>query len=168
MCQQFKSIYFSNIRKYMGILTSEIKKFIKNQKLGFFATVCPDGTPNLSPKGTTIAWDDDHIVFADIHSPGTVNNLLANPAIEINMVDVFTRKGYRFKGKAEVLSEGPAFDEVMSFYKNAGSKYTINHIVFVKIERILPIFSPVYDTGISEDEVIDRWIDYWNSIHTKK
>src|SRR5215831_11838136 len=72
----------------MAILTTEIKEFIKKQKLGFVATVCPDGTPNLSPKGTTTVWDDDHLVFADIHSPGTVNNLLHNPSIEINIVDI--------------------------------------------------------------------------------
>jgi predicted pyridoxine 5'-phosphate oxidase superfamily flavin-nucleotide-binding protein len=39
----------------MGVLTTEIKEFVKKQKLGFIATVCPDGTPNLSPKGTTTA-----------------------------------------------------------------------------------------------------------------
>jgi len=41
---------------------------VTEQRLGFVATVCPDGTPNLSPKGTTAVWDDDHIVFADIRS----------------------------------------------------------------------------------------------------
>ena len=56
----------------MGILTQEIKEFVKQAKLGFVATVCPDGTPNLSPKGTTTVWDDDHLVFADIHSPGNI------------------------------------------------------------------------------------------------
>ena len=152
----------------MGILTQEIKEFVKQVKLGFVATVCPDGTPNLSPKGTTTTWDDDHLVFADIHSPGTVNNLLINPSIEISIVDVFTRKGYRFKGIAKVLSDGSLFDEIVTFYKNTGSKYTINNIVLVKVERILPILSPVYDTGISEDEVITRWSDYWNSIYGNK
>jgi uncharacterized protein len=34
----------------MGILTPEIKDFVQKAKLGFIATVCPDGTPNLSPK----------------------------------------------------------------------------------------------------------------------
>lgn len=152
----------------MGIFTTEIKEFVKQQKLGFVATVCPDGTPNLSPKGTTTVWDDDHLVFADIHSPGTINNLLLNPAIEINMVNVFTRKGYRFKGIAKVLSEGNLFEEIISYYKNAGSKYTIKNIALIKVERILPLLSPVYDTGISEDEVVNRWTDYWNSIYLKK
>jgi uncharacterized protein len=82
----------------MAILTTEIKEFVRQQKLGYVATVCPDGTPNLSPKGTTTVWDNEHLVFADIHSPGTINNLLVNPSVEINIVDIFIRKGYRFKG----------------------------------------------------------------------
>ena len=152
----------------MGILTQEIKEFVKQTKLGFVATVCPDGTANLSPKGTTTVWDDDHLVFADIHSPGTIDNLLLNPSIEINIVDVFIRKGYRFKGTGKVFSKGPLFEEAISFYKEAGSKYIINNIVLVKVERILPLLSPVYDTGISEEDVIKRWTDYWNDIYTKK
>jgi hypothetical protein len=122
----------------MGILTTEIKEFVKKEKLGFAATVCPDGTPNLSPKGTTTVWDDDHLVFADIHSPGTVENLLNNPSIEINVVDVFLRKGYRFKGIGQVLSEGSLFEEVLSFYKAAGSGHTIKNIVLIKVKRVLP------------------------------
>ena len=151
----------------MAILTQEIKEFVKQTKLGFVATVCPDGTPNLSPKGTTTVWDDDHLVFADIHSPGTVNNLLVNPSIEINIVDVFIRKGYRFKGIGKVLSEGSLFNEVIAFYKNAGSKYIINNIVLVRVERIIPLLSPAYDTDISEDEVVKRWSDYWADIYKK-
>ena len=76
----------------MSVLTEEIREFVNKTKLGFVATVCPDGTPNLSPKGTTIAWDENHLAFADIHSPGTINNLLLNPSVEINVVDVFSRK----------------------------------------------------------------------------
>ena len=152
----------------MGILTKEIKEFVKQVKLGFVATVCPDGTPNLSPKGTTTVWDDDHLVFADIHSPGTINNLLVNPSVEINIVDVFIRKGYRFKGIGKVLSEGPLFEEIVSFYQAANVKYAINNIVLVKVDRVIPLLSPVYDTGISEDEVIKRWRDYWNVFYVSK
>ena len=149
----------------MGILTTEIKEFIKKTRLGFVATVCADGTPNLSPKGTTTAWDDDHLVFADIHSPGTVNNLLTNPAVEVNIVDIFLRKGYRFKGVGQVLSDGSLFQEIASFYKNAGSRYTINNIVLIKVGQVIPIISPIYDMGATEEEVIKRWKDYWNTIY---
>ena len=151
----------------MRLLTPEIREFVTKAKLGFIASVCPDGTPNLSPKGTTIVWDDDHLAFADIHSPGTVQNLLSNPAIEINVVDVFTRKGYRFKGTAKVFSEGDIFNKVISFYGEAASKYKINNIVVVKVNRVIPITSPIYDTGISEEDVKTRYIDYWNSVHPR-
>ena len=151
----------------MGLLAQEIKDFVNKTKLGFIATVCPDGTPNLSPKGTTIVWDEDHLAFADIHSPGTVQNLLHNPAIEINVVDVFTRKGYRFKGAAKIFSEGEVFDKVISFYGEAASKYRINNIVLIKVDKVIPITSPIYDTGLSEEEVKNKYIDYWNSVHPK-
>jgi len=34
----------------MGILTEDMKRVVNEQRLGFVATVCPDGTPSLSPK----------------------------------------------------------------------------------------------------------------------
>ena len=51
-----------------GILTEETKRVVLEQRLGYHATVCPDGTPNLSPKGTASVWDDDHRFFAEIRS----------------------------------------------------------------------------------------------------
>jgi predicted pyridoxine 5'-phosphate oxidase superfamily flavin-nucleotide-binding protein len=53
-------------------------RVVLEQSLGFVATVTPDGRPNLSPKGTTTVWDEHHLMFADIASPGTVENLASN------------------------------------------------------------------------------------------
>ena len=44
----------------MAALSDEMKRVVERQRLGFVATVCPDGTPNLSPKGTLSVLDDDH------------------------------------------------------------------------------------------------------------
>lgn len=44
-------------------LTVRMKRVFEEQALGFVATVSSDGTPNLSPKGTTSVWDDEHLVF---------------------------------------------------------------------------------------------------------
>jgi predicted pyridoxine 5'-phosphate oxidase superfamily flavin-nucleotide-binding protein len=63
----------------MGRLTEDMKRVLREQRLGYVATVRPDGTPNLSPKATTTVWDDDHLIFADLRSPGTVENLHHNP-----------------------------------------------------------------------------------------
>ena len=37
----------------MPIMTEDMKRVVREQKVGFIATVCPDGTPNLSSKGRT-------------------------------------------------------------------------------------------------------------------
>ena len=66
----------------MSTLTPDMKRVVEEQRLGFVATVCPDGTPNLSPKGTIAVWDDEHLVFANIRSPGTLANLRHNASVE--------------------------------------------------------------------------------------
>jgi predicted pyridoxine 5'-phosphate oxidase superfamily flavin-nucleotide-binding protein len=83
----------------VAILTEDMKRLVREQGLGFYATVCEDGSPNLSPKGTTRVWDDDHLFFADIRSPQTVANISRGSLVEINVIDPFVRKGYRFKGR---------------------------------------------------------------------
>jgi uncharacterized protein len=91
---------------HMAILNEDMKRVVGEQRLGFYATVCEDGSPNLSPKGTTLIWDDDHLFFADIRSPQTVANIRRGSLVEVNVVDPFVRKGYRFKGPAVVHERG--------------------------------------------------------------
>ncbi len=152
----------------MGILTEDMQRVVNEQRLGYIATVCPDGTPNLSPKGTTAVWDDEHLIFADICSPNTVANLRQNPSLEINVVDTTLRKGYRFKGTATIIGEGPQFDEMVAFYQRRGTANPIQHIVLVKVERALPLISPSYDLGQTEEQVSNRWERYWDELRQKR
>jgi hypothetical protein len=152
----------------MGILTADMKRVVGEQRLGFVATVCPDGTPNLSPKGTTAVWDDDHLVFANIRSPGTLANLRQNANVEVNVVDVFLRKGYRFKGVASVLESGALYDKAIAFYKERGSASAIREVIMVRVQSAQPIDSPAYDLGLTEDEVRARWERYWQSLRAGK
>ena len=104
----------------MGILTDDMKRIVREQRLGYIATVCPDGTPNLSPKGTTAVWDDDHLVFADIRSPQSVQNIERNPSVEVNVVDPLVRKGYRFKGPGVVHRSDEVFQRGCQMYRDKG------------------------------------------------
>ncbi len=153
----------------MGILTADMQRVVAEQRLGFAATVCPDGTPNLSPKGTTRVWDDDHLVFANLCSPDTVANLQRNPAIEINVVDAAVRKGYRFKGTAAVLTAGPLYERIMETYRKDDALEPelyrrIDGVVLIKVERAEPLISPAYDAGASEAEVGGHWRGYWDAL----
>jgi len=148
----------------MGILTVDMKRVVEQQRLGFVATVCPDGTPNLSPKGTTAVWDDDHLIFANIRSPGTLANLRQNANVEVNVVDPFVRKGYRFKGIASILESGPLYDKLLAFYKERGSQFAIREIVMIQVQTAQPIDSPAYDLGLTEEEVRDRMERHFQSL----
>ena len=141
-----------------------MKRVVNEQRLAYVASVCPDGTPNLSPKGTTAVWDDDHLVFAHLHSPQTVANIEAgNEIVEVNVVDPILRKGYRFKGVATVHRSGPTFDAGLRFYQQrSGLDPTrVEAIVLIKLEQTAALISPAYDDGSSEETVTRRSLDMY-------
>jgi hypothetical protein len=141
----------------MPVIDDAMRRLVDGQRLGYVATVCPDGTPNLSPKGTVLVFDDDHLVFADIRSPGTVENLRHNPAVEVNVVDPLTRRGFRFKGTARLFGEGPDYDAGVAFFRARGVTSTIRHIVRIRVTRALPVTSPAYDAGATAEQLRARW-----------
>jgi predicted pyridoxine 5'-phosphate oxidase superfamily flavin-nucleotide-binding protein len=142
----------------MAILTEDMKRVVREQRLGFYATVCEDGSPNLSPKGSTFVLDDDHLLFADIRSPQTVANIRRGSIVEVNVVDPFVRKGYRFKGPAVVHERGRSvWAEGLERMREAGSTQAdrVNAVVVIEVREARALVSPVYDDGMAtEAEVI--------------
>jgi hypothetical protein len=63
-CFRARTVTRSNNRSRgdsLVMLRDDMKRVVEEQRLGYAATVCPDGTPNLSPRGrppsgTTTAW----------------------------------------------------------------------------------------------------------------
>ena len=145
----------------MFVITEEIKNFLNFQKLGYVASVSNDNTPNLSPKGTIMVLDESHIAFADIQSPKTVENLKHNPSIEINVVDTFSRRGYRFSGTAEIILSGDKFNKIITYYKTSGVKSSIKSVILIKIEKLSEVLSPLYDLGHTEEELKTKWKKYY-------
>ena len=149
-------------------LSPDMQRVVLEQRLGFVATVTRDGRPNLSPKGTTTVWDDHRLMFADIVSPGTVENLATNPYVEVNVVDPIVRKGYRFKGTAVAYSNGDMFDQGLAILRERGSttkRERIRSIVVIDVTDAAPLVSPAYDDGASEEDVSDRWIRHHTELH---
>ena len=146
------------------MITSEIKNFLNTQKLGYVATVSSDGLPNISPKGTIIAWASEILAFADIRSPDTVKNLQNNPNVEINVIDPLLRKGYLFKGVTRLINSGLQYDEILQYYRDNGITSPINAIILVDISEISDVISPLYDMGISEGEIKSKWKNHFANL----
>jgi uncharacterized protein len=148
----------------MAILTPAMKQVVERQRLGFVATVCADGTPKVSPKGTVCVLDDDRLMFADIQSPGTIANLRKNPAIEVNVVDPLVRKGYRFKGRAAVLEAGAEFERLVAVFASRGmfdAPRRIRAIVVMRIAEAGALISPGYDRDTDEATVRAHWVRHY-------
>jgi len=152
----------------MAVLTEDMKRVVRQQRLGFVATVSPDGRPNVSPKGSVTVWEGDRLVFADIESPHTIRNLEANPNTEVNVVDPGVRKGYRFSGVAKVLRSGELYWKILEHYKVEGADVRrVRAIVVIQVSAASAVVSPCYLTGLSEDEVRALWTE-WHRSSDKK
>lgn len=146
----------------MPVIIEDMRQVIKETRLCFAATVNEDGTPNLSPKASLMVYDDNHLVFANIASPNTLANLKRNPSIEINTIDIFRRRGYRFKGIATLHPPGtPEYDFVsIPFHAEHGDAFPIHDIVKVKVERATPVISPAYTfiDGVTEEALRQSYL----------
>jgi predicted pyridoxine 5'-phosphate oxidase superfamily flavin-nucleotide-binding protein len=152
----------------MASLSDAMMLLVRAQRLGYVASVSEEGAPMVSPKGSLTVWDDSHLVFADIDSPHTVKNLSKNPRTEVNVVDPFLRKGYRFTGIATVLHTGAVYWKVLEHYKAEGADIRrVRAIVLIEVTQATPVVSPVYAAGFTEQEVGRLWEEY-HSKHAQK
>jgi hypothetical protein len=95
--------------------------------------------------------------------------------VEVNVVDPFARKGYRFKGVGEVIVDSARFEEIMRFYRSrwvdtARSKAepVIRGFVLVKVGRALPLISPAYDDASSDEQSIrEYWISHFAALNER-
>ncbi len=96
----------------MPKLTEHMKQLIQEQPVAYVATADAEGRPNVSPKGTLHILDNDTLVFADLFSLKTRANIEVNPQMAVTIVNTRAYEGYQFRGRAELVSEGPLYDEV--------------------------------------------------------
>ncbi|MGA7493468.1 MAG: pyridoxamine 5'-phosphate oxidase family protein [Syntrophobacteraceae bacterium] len=121
----------------MARIPKEVQEFVKN-KMAWVATASPDGVPNTTPKGTVQIIDDEHIVFADLFSLKTRDNLQKNPKVAVTVVDMEKHKGYQFKGSTQLVDSGPVFDQVVEQLKKAPMQ--LPHPKYVVIITVDSIF----------------------------
>jgi len=125
----------------MAKIPEEVKEFVKN-KMAWVATASPDGIPNSTPKGTVQVLDDDHLIFADLFSLKTRDNLQKNPKVAVTVIDQTKYKGYQFKGAAELVDSGPVFEQMAEQLKKAPMQ--LPHPKYVVIITV----DSVYDQSV--------------------
>jgi len=120
----------------MAKVPKEVQEFMKG-KMGWVATASPDGVPNTTPKGTVRVIDDEHLVFADLFSRKTRENLLKNPKVAVTVIDEKSFKGFQIKGAAELLTAGELFDQMKEELKKAPIKLPpATYVVKITVDSV--------------------------------
>ncbi len=123
----------------------EIEKYIDKSVLCWLATVDEVGHPNVSPK-EMFTHHNGKLIIANIASPQSMKNLSGNDAVCVSMVNVFTQKGIKLKGRARIINTMDVdFKENESILIDLYSDvYTIKSIIEVSIEKVETILAPSY------------------------
>jgi predicted pyridoxine 5'-phosphate oxidase superfamily flavin-nucleotide-binding protein len=148
------------------MLSPNTVRLIREQRLGFVATVNGNGTPNLSPKGTFVVVDATTIAFAEIRSPATIENLAIRPGVEVNFVDAFTRRGCRVFGTADIVRRGDdRFDSLLSHFASyRGLMARARAVVLIMVSRSSSLTSPAYDDGATEADLRRLWTEHFRAL----
>jgi general stress protein 26 len=137
-------------------LTEPMKKIITDYNAGAVATVNDDGTPAVSPKATFVIVDDNSIAFGDIRSPNTVANIKRRTDVEVNFIDVLSRRAVRVAGHASIVEKDSERGQIlMLLFQKSWAPYldVIKVFVSISITKAELILSPAYDVGHDKAEL---------------
>jgi uncharacterized protein len=120
----------------MIVIPKHVQEFLPG-KMGWVATATKDGVPNTTPKGSIRVLDDQHIVFADLFSFKTRQNLEQNPRVAVTVVDMASHMGYQIKGTAELISSGPLYDQMAEELKQKSVGLpSLKYLVKITVEAV--------------------------------
>ncbi|WP_036155217.1 pyridoxamine 5'-phosphate oxidase family protein [Maribacter forsetii] len=127
-------------------LTKKIKAAISDSVLCWLATSSADNIPNVSPKEIYSFFGDDIIIVANIASPQTVKNVIANKNVCISFIDILKQKGFQLKGEAEIITaaskEYAEMQNVLLVLTEG--KFPFGSITKINVTSAKPIIAPKY------------------------
>jgi predicted pyridoxine 5'-phosphate oxidase superfamily flavin-nucleotide-binding protein len=124
----------------MAVLPDVVKKFILERfdteydgAAGVLASMRSDGTPNAAPKHFRIR-NDEHLEFTDVFSQTLSEVLKEHPDVTVVFFDAKAVTGFRMRGKAELETFGPLFQQAASHLENMG--FRPKAVVKITLEEV--------------------------------
>ena len=125
----------------MAKLSQEMQELVAAQQC-FVATVNPDGTPNIGPKGSTRVLDDEHLIFTEVTGNQTWRNVLRGSRVAIVVVDRGAMRGFRFAGSPETITDGEIYEQAVATMRARGMAAPVKGVVRVKVDAIYNLGAP--------------------------
>lgn len=135
-----------------ALLTSVVRESAQRSVLCWLATADENGQPNVSPKEIFAVADDEHIVVANIASPGTAKNIRVNAKACLSFIDVFVQKGFKVIGIAtDVEPSAPEFSKWAEPLRTmVGDRFPISSVFVIRAIAVERIVAPSYGLYPSE------------------
>ena len=141
----------------MATLTEDMKQFI-NDNLAFVATVSADGVPDLGPKMSMFALDDNHLAYHERTGGQTYRNLENGSPLVVAFVNFEQKKGYRFRGEVVLHTDDAIYDEQVKLAEQRGTKKPA--CVPVMEKSISPAYTVTQNMDFPVWEV-STWMATW-------
>ena len=125
-------------------LTEEMKTAINSSFTDGLAllvgTASKAGMPDMAYKGSTMAFDGDHLAFWERSHGQTLRNLDENPQVCLIYRNPQTRLAFKFFGVAQLLKEGPVRQQIMDRtveFELSRDPERTGVAVLIRVDRIL-------------------------------
>jgi predicted pyridoxine 5'-phosphate oxidase superfamily flavin-nucleotide-binding protein len=127
-------------------ITEEMEDVIAKTRNWVIATATEDGIPNVVPMAYAKVLSKNQLMLVDFYLQKTKTNLLTNPNIAVSIWDPETKKGYQFKGTAQIETSGAIFDEAVVMARQKGAKSEPKSAVVIAVREIY-VITPGADAG---------------------
>lgn len=123
----------------MQALNDAMKAMLAKQ-LPIQSTVSKDGLPDIGPKRSLRAYNDQTLIYNENTGGQTLRNIQDGSKMAIAIIDREALDGYRFVGTPEIFSEGEPFENAVAFAGQNGMK-TPKFAVLIHIDAIYTLRS---------------------------
>ena len=106
-------------------------------------TASKDGEPQISPKGSVMAFDRETLAYWERAKRSALDNVAENPQVVVYYAHAADRVRWRFHGKATVHEDGPIRQEVMDRCVQELDPERLGVAVLIKIDKITELSGEV-------------------------
>jgi uncharacterized protein len=128
------------------MIDDNVKEYIDKSVLCWLATCDKEFLPNVSPKEMFTYQNDSVLLIANLASPNSINNIIANPNVCVSFIDIFIQKGYKLKGTAKIIDKSDfEFNaKVKPLTDKFTDKFPIKSVIEITVIKVETIKAPSY------------------------
>jgi predicted pyridoxine 5'-phosphate oxidase superfamily flavin-nucleotide-binding protein len=120
----------------MVLITDEMRAVFEKIKVFSVGTASEDGTPNVAPIATVQFAGGDEVWIGDNYMKKTLANVRTNPRMAMYAWDPDSKKCYQVKGRVEVRTEGPEYEQMKAKMKAKNEAYPAKSLLILRVEEI--------------------------------